>query len=120
MITYEWNCKTVDCYVETQGKSDVVYNVHWIVNGSSEALDPEGNPYVSTSIGTQALNIDDITDFIPFNQVTNEEVVEWTKSAMGEEKVAAIEANIASAIELLINPVTVTLQLVNTMDTPQD
>ena len=120
MVTYEWNCKTVDCYVETQGESDVVYNVHWIVNGASDALDPEGNPYVSTSIGTQALNIDDITDFIPFDQVTNEKVVEWTKSAMGEEQVASIEAGIASAIELLINPVTVTLQLVDTMDIPQD
>ena len=94
--------------------------MHWIVNGASEALDPEGNPYVSTSIGTQALNIDDITDFIPFDQVTNEKVVEWTKGAMGEEQVASIEASIASAIELLINPVTVTLQLVDTMDTPQD
>lgn len=109
MITYDWNCKTVDCYVETQGESDVVYNVHWIVTGTSDTLDPEGNAYASRSVGTQTLNIEDITDFIPFDQLTNNEVVAWTKSTMGDDKVASIEANIAGAIELLITPVTVTL-----------
>tara|TARA_R110001606_G_scaffold358184_1_gene509735 strand:+ start:113 stop:454 length:342 start_codon:yes stop_codon:yes gene_type:complete len=111
MITYEWNCKTVDCYVETAGESDVVYNVHWIVTGVSDTLNPQGDPYTSTSIGTQELKIDDITNFIPFDQLTNDEVAAWTKSTMGDEQVASIEAGIASAIELLINPVSVTLQV---------
>ena len=111
MITYEWNCKTVDCYVETEGKSDVVYNVHWIVTGVSDTLNPKGEPYTSNDIGTQQLKIDDITNFIPFDQLTNDEVVGWTKSTMGDEQVASIEAGIASAIELLINPVSVTLQV---------
>ncbi len=111
MITYEWNCKTVDCYIETAGESDVVYNVHWIVTGVSDTLNPEGEPYTSNDIGTQELKIDDITNFIPFDQLTNDEVVGWTKSTMGDEQVASIEAGIASAIELLINPVSVTLQV---------
>lgn len=109
MITYNWNCKTVDCYIETEGESDVVYNVHWVVTGVSDTLDPEGKAYTSRSIGTQALNIEDITDFIPFDQLTNEEVVAWTKAAMGEGKVTSIEDSIAAAIGLLITPVTVTL-----------
>ena len=109
MITYEWNCKTVDCYVETEGESDVVYNVHWIVTGISDELDPQGNPYSATSIGTQTLSIDDITDFIPFEDLTNEIAVEWTKATMGEEQVASIEENLENAINLEINPVTVTL-----------
>lgn len=109
MITYNWNCKTVDCYIETEGESDVVYNVHWIVTGTSDTLNPEGNAYTSQNIGTQTLNIEDITDFIPFDQLTNDEVVAWTKTAMGDEGVTSIEANIASSIDLLINPVTITL-----------
>jgi len=109
MITYEWNCKTVDCYVEQAGDADVVYNVHWIVTGTSDEVDPEGNPYSATNIGTQTLNTDDITDFIPFDEVTNEQVVIWTQAAMGEEQVDSIEANIATSIDLLINPTTVTL-----------
>ena len=111
MITYDWNCKTVDAYVEQDNEADVVYNVHWIVTGISDTLDPEGNPYSATNIGTQTIDTGDITDFIPFDQVTNEEVVAWTQAAMGEEQVASIEASIASQIEKLITPTTVTLTI---------
>jgi len=106
MITYDWNCKTVDAYVEQGGNDDVVYNVHWRVTGTKEEGEKQ---YSSASIGTQTLDTSEITDFIPFNQVTNEQVVAWTQTAMGAEQVAFIEANIADAIELEINPVSVTL-----------
>jgi len=109
MINYYWNCKTVDCYIEEAGDADVVYNVHWIVTGTSSEVDPEGNPYSARVIGMQPLNIDDITDFIPFVDLTNEQIVIWTQTAMGVEQVTSIEANITSQINLLINPVLVTL-----------
>ena len=111
MINYDWNCKTVDAYIEQAGDADVVYNVHWIVTGISSEVDKDGNPYMATNIGTQTLNTDDITDFIPFDQVTNAEVVAWTKSAMGTEQVTQIEANIASQIDSLITPTTITLTI---------
>ena len=38
MTTYNWNCKTVDCYPEQDNEADVVYNVHWIVTGTSDDL----------------------------------------------------------------------------------
>lgn len=106
MITYDWNCKTVDAYVQQGGNDDVVYNVHWRVTGTKEE---GGKEYSSTNIGTQVLDTSEITNFIPFDQVTDEEVVAWTQNAMGEEEVAAIETNIADAIELEINPVSITL-----------
>jgi len=111
MVTYNWNCRTVDAYVEKDNEADVVYNVHWIVTGVSDIEDPNSPStfYQSTSIGTQVLDISEITNFIPFNEVTNEEVVAWTQSAMGEEQVTSIEAGIASQIESLIHPTTVTL-----------
>lgn len=106
MITYDWNCKTVDAYVEQGGNDDVVYNVHWIVTGIKEDGEEQ---YSSTNIGTQTLDTSEITDFIPFDQVTNEQVVAWTQAAMGAEQVTAIETSIADAIELEINPVSITL-----------
>ena len=108
MITYNWNCKTVDAYVEEAGNDDVVYNVHWRVTGTTTE---EGKEYSATNIGTQVLNIDDITNFIPFDQLTNDEVVAWTQATMGAEQVTAIEANIADAINLEINPVSITLTI---------
>ena len=109
MVTYDWNCKTVDCYPEQNNEADVVYNVHWIVTGTSDQLDPEGAAYSATNIGTQVLDTSSITDFIPFNQLTNEEVVVWTKGAMGDEQVAEIEASIEKQIQDLITPTSITL-----------
>ena len=109
MITYNWNCKTVDVHPQEEGETDVVYNVHWIVTGISDQLDPEGNPYSTTNIGTQTVPLDPETPFIPFEDLTNEIVVEWTQDAMGEEQVAKIEALIAERVELEINPVSITL-----------
>lgn len=111
MTTYNWNCKTVDAYPQDGEYTDLVYNVHWIVTGISDELDPQGVAYNATSIGTQTLDVSDVTDFIPFEDLTNEQVVAWTKGAMGEEQVASIEASIQSQIDALITPTTVTLTI---------
>ena len=109
--TYEWNCKTVDVYPTEGEYTDVVYNVHWIVTGVSDQTDPDGNAYQSNAIGTQVLDTSVITDFIPIEDLTNEEVVAWTKSAMGEEEVLSIEASIESRIQEEITPTSVTMTI---------
>ena len=86
-----------------------MYNVHWIVTGVSDQVDPAGNPYSATNIGTQTLDTSQITNFIPFDQLTNDEVVAWTKVAMGDEQVASIEASIEKQIQDLITPTSITL-----------
>ena len=111
MTTYNWNCKTVDAYPQDGEYTDLVYNVHWIVTGVSDELDPQGTAYNATSIGTQTLDTSEVTDFIPFEDLTNEQVVTWTKGAIGEEQVASIEAGIQSQIDALITPTTVTLTI---------
>ena len=108
---YNWNCKTVDVHPIEDNETDVVYNVHWIVTGVSDELDPEGNAYQSTSIGTQTVPLDPESEFIPFEDLTNEIVVEWTKEAMGEEQVTSIEAGRQQAIDLEINPTSITMTI---------
>ena len=106
MITYNWNCKTVDVHPQEEGETNIVYNVHWIVTGVD-------GDYSSKAIGTQTVPLSEDGTFIPFEDLTNDVVVEWTKEAMGEEQVASIEAGIASQIEALINPTSVTLIIPN-------
>ena len=106
-----WNCKTVDVYPTDQNYTDVVYNVHWIVTGTSSELDPSGNAYSATSIGTQVLDTSDITDFTPIEDLTNAEVVSWTQAAMGAEQVTAIETGLVSQVALLITPTSITMQI---------
>ncbi len=103
-VTYDWNCKTVDVHPQEEGQTDVVYNVHWNVTGV------EGE-YSVTNIGTQAVPLSEGGAFIPFEDLTNEIVVEWTKEAMGEETVASIETSIANQIQDLINPTSVTMTI---------
>ena len=104
MITYDWNCKTVDVHPQAEGETNVVYNVHWIVTGTKE-------DYSARSIRTQIVAVDPETEFIPFDELTNEIVVDWTKDAMGEEQVQAIEDGIASQINELENPTSVTMTI---------
>lgn len=113
MITYDWNCKTMDAYPQNGEHVNLVYNVHWIVTGVSDDLKPDGTPYSTTSIGTQVLDVSDVKEFILFEDLTNEQVVSWTQGAMGEEKVSSIEASIESHINSLIKPTTVTLTIKN-------
>ena len=104
MINYNWNCQTVDAYPQDGEYTDVVYNIHYRVQGEDSET-----AYQSDIIGTQILSVSDITEFKPFNELTNEDTVAWCKSAMGEEQVAQIEATIAASIEDQVNPSSVTL-----------
>ncbi len=109
--TYDWNCRTVDCYPTDQSYTDVVYNVHWIVTGTSDQKDSEGNFYTATNIGTQTVSTSDLSSFTPFADLTNADVVAWTKEAMGADQVTALEANIQSSIDSEITPTSVTLTI---------
>ena len=110
-VTYEWNCKTVDVHPTEGSETDVVYNVHWVVTGVSDELDSDGNAYQSDIIGTQTVPLDPESEFIPFNELTNEIVVGWTKGAMGEEQVKAIESGVKEFIDQEINPIFVTMTI---------
>jgi len=109
--TYDWNCRTVDCYPTDQSYTDVVYNVHWIVTGTSDQKDSEGNFYTATNIGTETISTSDLSSFTPFADLTNADVVAWTKAAMGADQVTALETNIQSQIDSEITPTSVTLTI---------
>ena len=106
--TYTWDCTTVDVYPTNQEETDVVYNVHWRVTGTSDTLDADDVAYTSTSIGTQALDTTDLTDFSAFADLTNASVTAWVKEAMGADQVTELEAGINAAIAALITPASVT------------
>jgi len=112
-ITYDWNCKTVDAYPSAGGNTNIVYNVHWRVTAVSDQVDSEGNAFEASAIGTQVLNTEDTAGFIPFDQLTNGQVTQWVKSAMGEESVNNLESSLQFQIDNLITPPSVTLTIQN-------
>ena len=108
MTTFNWNCRTVDVYPTSGDNADVVYNVHWRVTGVSDQLDANDNPYSSTIIGTQTLSTEEIVDFVPFEELTHEQIVTWTQDAIGAEQVTEMENNLNNQIDALITPTSVT------------
>jgi len=109
MNTYEWNCRTVDAYTthtDENGvtESQVVYNVHWRVTGSDETNS-------ATVIGTQTLETADLSSFTAFDAVAHEDMIAWTKAAMGAERVSEIEASLDTQLAELAAPASVTLTI---------
>lgn len=114
MNTYTWNCRTVDAYpthTDENGvtESQVVYNVHWRVTGSDGVNE-------ATVIGTQTLETEDLSGFTAFESVTHEQMVAWTQAAMGEERVAELEASLDKQLEELATPSSVTLTIADAVE----
>ena len=99
--TYTWDCKTVDTYPSHNEQTDVIYNVHWRVNGSD-------GTYEATVIGTQVLSTEDLSNFTAFDLVTHANVVEWTKAALGAERISEIEESLDATLAELATPTSVT------------
>lgn len=106
--TYIWDCKTVDTYPTHDGHSDVVYVVHWRLNAESDQQDAEGNNYSASVYGTHSVNADDISDFIPFADLTNEIVTGWVTTGMGDDEVANLKSGLDAKIADEITPTSVT------------
>jgi hypothetical protein len=103
-IGYTWDCKTVDVYPNHDSHSDVVYNVHWRLNAESDQQDAEGNNYSASVYGTHSVNADDISNFIPFEDLTNDTVTGWVTTGMGDDEVANLKSGLDSNIDSQINP----------------
>ena len=105
-IIYNWSCNNVDVYPKQGEYNNIIYRVHYVVTGG---INYSTTPIIATRIGTQVLNTEGVTNFIPFNELTSEQTIAWTKAAMGEEMVLSIETYIANQIENLKNPVSITM-----------
>jgi len=96
-ITNTWAVVAMDAYPEYEGNADVVFTVHWTLN----ATDGEHAGGVYGSVG---LTLDPEATYVPYANLTEAQVIGWVKDALGEEQVAAYEANVAEQIANQINP----------------
>jgi len=101
-MTYSWNNKTVDTYPLLEGKSDVIFNVHWRLTGE----DTDGN--VGSTYGTIALDTSDLSSFTSFADITEQQINGWVEAALGAEEVQAKKDAIDAQIAELVSPSVVT------------
>lgn len=109
MNTYNWDCKTVDVHPSEGEQTNVVYNVHWRVTATSDAVDANDNAFSATSIGTQSLEFNSDGDFIAFDELSHANIIDWVKAAMGEEQVTSLESGLDSQISELQTPTSITM-----------
>ena len=103
-ITYTWNCKTVDTYPTKSDKTDVIFNVHWRLNGVDDTEDENA----SDSYGVVSLDTEDLSTFTAFADITEADVIGWVEAALGEDQVAALKTSIDTQIAEKITPTVVT------------
>lgn len=100
-ITNTWSVVSLDCYPELDGETDVVFTCHWVLSGTD-------GTYAGSVYGSVGVTIDPDAPFTPYASLTQAQVIGWVQDALGEEQVAAYEANVAQQIENQINPPVVT------------
>ena len=94
----------MECVPSVNGQTNVVSNVHWIVNATD-------GTYNSTVYGTQPLIYSLKTPFTDYSNLTETTVIEWIQIAMGDKQIAAIQNNLDNQIAILANPPVIVLPL---------
>ena len=93
-----WKINTLDRDLTQGDNENIITQIHWTAS-DSDADGNTGSSYGSvgvTLVGTPTVYAD----------VTEADAIGWAKDALGDEQVTAIEASIASQIDLKANPVT--------------
>jgi hypothetical protein len=74
-----------------------IYTVHW-----TASLEEDGE--TAGAYGSIGLGAPNPSSFVPFNQLTKEEVVGWVLSALGVDQVVSIEEGLNNQIQQKLNP----------------
>jgi hypothetical protein len=97
-ITYNWVFPTLTAYPTHAGQTDVVFTVHWRLNGTDE------ENHIGEVYGSVGVTYNEGDPFVPFNELTKEIVQGWVETAMGTETVDAYKQNITNQIQEQITP----------------
>ena len=94
-----WSIVQLDYALSEDGYTDVVNNSHW------QCIDEDASGNQGRVYGSVGIPTEDLSNFTPYSDITEAQALEWTKTALGAEEVASIEANVAAQLELLEDPV---------------
>jgi hypothetical protein len=103
-IANTWAVQQMDAYPEYNGETDVVFTVHWTLNGTDGTR-------TAGVYGAVRLTLEEGATFTPYADLTEAQVIGWVQAALGEEQVTSYEATVAQQIADQINPPVVTPQL---------
>ena len=108
-IGYTWDVSTCDTYPTKDGKSDVVYNVHWRLTATDDTnKDSEGNNWTADTYGSQSVDTSDLSSFIEWSSLKASDVQGWVETALTADTVTAMKTALDAEIAEKITPTSVT------------
>ena len=99
MTTKTWSITQLSVYPQTEGEADVVCSAAWNVSGADGECEGSLN-------GSTAFKLDPAAPFIPFDQLTETQVLDWEFGSLGEEGKASAEADVDAQIEYAHSKIT--------------
>ena len=102
---FQWVISQLNCAVESDGLPNVINVIHWRYNATQVDGD---KTYFADTYGSSSVSQPNPQNFIPYADVTEQEVINWLEQILPvEDMKTALENNIA----LQITPVEITLPL---------
>jgi hypothetical protein len=96
--TYTWKINQLDAKIHQDGLDNVIYTVHW----SLFAQDDSEEPIIVSSIGTIGVEYKEGDPFIPYNELTKDDVIGWLNNQLD---VDGLKSYLDQQIESKKNPV---------------
>ena len=101
--TYNWKINALDAKIHENDLDNVIYTVHYTFIGQDDSEEPVS----ASSIGTLGVQYTEENPFIPYEDLTKEDVVGWLEDGLD---VDSMKENLDNQIELKKNPVDETLR----------
>jgi hypothetical protein len=103
--TINWRVGVMECYPTYDQNTDVVFTVHWDCTGSETV---SGSTYNGRVYGATGVTFHSGSDFTPYEDLTQPQVLGWVWDAMGSGSKENYENSVQAQINNLINPTIVT------------
>jgi hypothetical protein len=103
--SFQWVIAQLNCAVESEGLANVINVIHWRYNATQVDGD---KTYFAEIYGSSSVAQPNPQNFIPYTDVTEEEVISWLEQILPIED---MQLRLKANITLQINPVEVTLPL---------
>jgi hypothetical protein len=101
-ISYSWTIRELSYEIgpDSEGHSDVVFSVGWLLTASDEA-DP---PHEALWSGFANLTWEEGDDWIPYEDLTEVVVVGWVEEDIGEDELADMKLKLDAQIAEEVTP----------------
>jgi DNA polymerase III delta subunit len=100
MKNFTWTVDKLLTLDEVKEKDFVVTAICRVV--CTEEVD--GKEYSAKKLASSIFQPEEKEGFIPYSELTEEQIVEWVKESLGSKGVESIEKSLASQVDKKINP----------------